>query len=116
MGSDGSVGTDVAVAGADVTGLGVVGPDAGVTGALGAVERPGRGGPAEYWTVVTGCRVTRSGASPSPPAPMPPVPVDAPTGAGLRDGVASVQPIAMEIGSPKATSPKKMDLGDNRTP
>jgi len=66
---------------------------------------------------VTGPEVpARSGEAPIAPAPAPPCPVaGAPTGAGRRAGVASVHPIATEIGNPNATSPKKMDLGDNRT-
>ncbi len=69
---------------------------------------------------VSGCEVpARRGAFPIPslplPAPRPPESAGAPTWAGLRAGVASVQPAATAIGSPSATSPKKMDLGDNRT-
>jgi hypothetical protein len=70
------------------------------------------------FTVVTGLGAARSGAEPTPfpaAAPSPPVPPGAPSDAGSRAGVASDQPIATEIGRPRATSPKKMVLGDNRT-
>lgn len=51
-----------------------------------------------------------AGALPSPPAPPgPPIADD------LIAGVASCQPIVTAMGSPNATSPIKMDLGDNRT-
>ena len=115
--SVGRVGTELAADGPGVGPPGVplvAGLGAPLDGA-GAGEMPGRAGRDEYCTAVAGCRSARSGAAPIPPAPMPPVPSGAPTEAGLRVGVASVQPIATEIGRPNATSPKKMDLGDNRT-
>ena len=52
----------------------------------------------------------RAGALPSPPAP--------PGSASADDrvaGVASCQPTVTATGSPSATSPIKIDLGDNRT-
>jgi hypothetical protein len=52
----------------------------------------------------------RAGASPIPPAP----PGES-TAAERVAGVASCQPMVTATGSPRATSPKKMDLGDNRT-
>jgi hypothetical protein len=54
-----------------------------------------------------GCR---AGASPIPPEPM-----GAAIAAERAAGVASCQPMVTATGRPSATSPIKMDLGDNRT-
>jgi hypothetical protein len=54
--------------------------------------------------------VCRAGALPRPPAPP-----GASTAAERVAGVASCQPTVTATGRPSATSPKKMDLGDNRT-
>jgi hypothetical protein len=73
---------------------------------------PGRGGWDEYSTAVTGCEVApRAGAAPIPPAP----PGALATG-GASAGVPSVQPTVTANGRPRATIPKKMDLGESRTP
>jgi hypothetical protein len=62
-------------------------------------------------TVATGFEaVGRAGATPIAPAPPPAV-----TGAGGFAGEASDQPVTTASGRPKATIPKKTDLGDNRT-
>jgi hypothetical protein len=55
--------------------------------------------------------VRRAGALPIPPAP----PGASPIATERVAGVASCQPIVTAIGRPSATSPKKIDLGDNRT-
>jgi hypothetical protein len=78
-------------------------PDAG---AEGDADRFGRG---RYRTSMTGSLV-RPGAD-----PMPPAPVGGLARLGRLGGPARVQPTATAIGNPNATSPKKMDLGDNRT-
>lgn len=49
-------------------------------------------------------------------APIPPAPSGALTGGGAGDGVPSVQPTVTANGRPKATMPKKIDLGESRTP
>jgi hypothetical protein len=54
--------------------------------------------------------VTRAGAAPSPPAPP-----GALTGGGTGAGAPRVQPATTAKGSPRATTLKKMDLGENRT-
>jgi hypothetical protein len=73
---------------------------------------PGRGGWDEYSTAVTGCDgTTRAGA-----APIPPAPAGALAARGTESGVPSVQPTVTANGRPRATMPKKMDLGDSRTP
>jgi hypothetical protein len=54
--------------------------------------------------------VARGGAVPIPSAPP-----GALTGDGTGAGVPSVQPALTANGRPRATTPKKMDLGDNRT-
>jgi hypothetical protein len=95
------VGTPVAVptAGAENTAKGV---EDGATG------RDGSGAGAEGRTGAG--LVCRTGASPMPPAPL-----GASIAAERVAGVASCHPIVTAIGRPSATSPKKMDLGDNRT-
>jgi hypothetical protein len=66
----------------------------------------------EYSTVVTGRDVdARSGA-----APMPPAPPGALAAGGLATGVPSVQPTVTANGRPRESMPKKMDLGESRTP
>jgi hypothetical protein len=116
-GGSGSSGADDTGAGSEVTGmLGAETAPIGFTAMLGDTERPGRGGWDGYSLGVSARRAGRSGAEPNSPAPIPPVPSGAPIEAGRRAGVASVQPTTIEIGRPNATSPKKMDLGDNRTP
>jgi hypothetical protein len=73
---------------------------------------PGRGGLDEYWTAVTGWDVTaRAGA-----APISPAPTGALASGGTSAGVPSVQPTVTANGRPRATMPKKMDLGESRTP
>jgi hypothetical protein len=73
---------------------------------------PGRGGCEEYSTAVTGCEVAAcAGAAPIPPAP----PGALATG-GAMSGEPSVQPTVTANGRPRATMPKKMDLGESRTP
>jgi hypothetical protein len=63
-------------------------------------------------TAVTGREVDpRAGAAPRPPAPIGPVAVD-----GFVIGAPSVQPTVTAKGRPRATMPKKMDLGESRTP
>ena len=47
--------------------------------------------------------------------PMPPAPPGALAGAGAGAGVPAVQPAVTANGSPRATTPKKVDLGENRT-
>ncbi len=56
----------------------------------------------------------RTGAAPIPPAPptRPSPAVDA----GTSVGVPRIQPIATARGRPRATMPKKRDLGERRTP
>jgi hypothetical protein len=49
-------------------------------------------------------------------APIPPAPPGALTGGGAGDGVPSVQPMVTANGRPNATTPKKTDLGESRTP
>jgi hypothetical protein len=49
-------------------------------------------------------------------APIPPAAPGALTGGGAGDGVPSVQPTVTANGRPKATMPKKIDLGESRTP
>jgi hypothetical protein len=132
LGSSGSVGVGT---GGWVSG-GHGSSDASVGGAVGvpvgaAVAGPDVGGPTGVETAADGTtddvtataratvegdiaagagRRCRAGASPSPPAP-----VGASIAADRVTGVASCQPIVTATGSPRATSPKKMDLGDNRT-
>jgi hypothetical protein len=48
-------------------------------------------------------------------APIPPAPPGALTGGGAGAGVPRVQPTVTANGSPKATTLRKMDLGENRT-
>jgi hypothetical protein len=95
--------------GADgIAALDVAGAD-GVTAPDGDSDGPADG--VAYRTGLTGVAVAaRAGA-----APMLPAPPGWPVATGRFAGVASVQPIVTASGSPKATSPKKMDLGDNCT-
>jgi len=92
---------------------------ADVDGSADSVTGSG-GGAEECGPALDGvARADRRGASPSPPAappePSPPMPVGALIGAGGPIGVATVQPVTIEIGRPRAISPKKIVLGDNRT-
>jgi hypothetical protein len=48
-------------------------------------------------------------------APIPPIPPGALTEGGAGDGVPSVQPTVTANGRPRATTLRKMDLGENRT-
>jgi hypothetical protein len=48
-------------------------------------------------------------------APIPPAPPGALTGGGAGDGVPRVQPTVTANGRPRATTLKKMDLGEYRT-
>jgi hypothetical protein len=106
--------------GADRATVGVAPLDGGVlTGAVvgvaaGEVALGVGAGRDEYSTAVTGPAVLAClGALPSPPAP--PAPPGCATAACRDAGVASVQPAETAIGRPRARSPKKTDLGDNRT-
>jgi hypothetical protein len=112
--SDASVGGAEAVAGGALLGtpdtLGPAGTDDssegdsdGVDDGVGEAETGDEAGAAAG-------RVCRAGASPMPPAPP-----GASMAADRVAGVASCQPMVTATGRPSATSPKKMDLGDNRT-
>ena len=48
-------------------------------------------------------------------APMPPAPTGALIGAGPGVGPANCQPTVTAKGSPRATRPRKIDLGESRT-
>jgi hypothetical protein len=117
--SGGSGSWEASVGGVVTTPVGglVTSPEtAGPTGVETAVEGDTDG--ISDGTVVTADDVTaagdvwmwRAGASPIPPAP----PGES-TATERVAGVASCQPTVTATGSPRATSPKKMDLGDNRT-
>jgi hypothetical protein len=114
--SGGNGPSDASVGGADGVPLGatVIGPDAtgvdttGDEGSDGVTD--GAGATVDDDTTAAAGLVCRAGASPMPPAPP-----GASTAAERVAGVASCQPIVTATGSPRATSPKKMDLGDNRT-
>jgi hypothetical protein len=89
-----------------------IGPT-GVETATAGVVKGTTDGPVVSGEVATGAWAgfaCRAGASPMPPAPL-----GASTAAERVAGVASCQPMVTATGSPSATSPKKMDLGDNRT-
>src|SRR5215213_4377866 len=48
-------------------------------------------------------------------APMPPAPTGALIGAGAAPGPANCQPTVTAKGRPRATRPRKIDLGESRT-
>jgi hypothetical protein len=75
----------------------------------GTTDEAGTGAAGEAATAAA-CFTGWAGAS-----PMPPEPPGASTADDRVAGVASCQPIETATGKPRATSPKKMDLGDNRT-
>jgi len=119
MVSGGSGSSDASVAGVlgVLVGARVTGPDrTGPTGVdtadegttEGVVDATGAAGADE--TGAAAGRKCRAGATPMPPAPP-----GASMAAERVAGVASCQPMVTAIGNPSATSPKKMDLGDNRT-
>ena len=121
VGTGGSSSVGSGEAEADAIGAAVVGTGA-ADGALAGGTSTLLAGAGAYCASVTGREVgtaARRGAVPMPPlpapAPRPPVPLGAPIEAARGFGVASVQPIATEIGSPRATIPKKTDLGVSRT-
>jgi hypothetical protein len=99
------------VVGAVVAGGGAALTGGALTGGAGGLD-PGRGGWDEYPTAATGWDGSaRGGAAPRPPAP---------TGAlatvGATAGVPSAHPSVTANGRPRATIPKKMYLGESRTP
>ncbi|MEV8507303.1 hypothetical protein AB0368_21150 [Actinoplanes sp. NPDC051475] len=112
VGTGGMVSVGVADPEADDDGT----PELGATlGALGATDST-----TETGSVARGTQsvmepdagvVALRGAVPKAPAPS-----GALTGGGAVPGVPSVQPAATANGRPKATMPKKTDLGDSRTP
>lgn len=110
---DASVGTVLG----EPVGAAVTGPEG--TGPAGADTAAD--GTAEGVTDPTGAAETREAGASATLAcrtgatPMPPVPPARSTAAERVAGVANCQPTVTAIGSPRATSPKKMDLGDNRT-
>jgi len=109
--SVGSGGSDagVLVVGATEVGVALAGPALG--GSAGGAVVSGTGGGANS-TTVTGRDVdARAGA-----APMLPAPPGALADRGVGTGVPSVQPTVTAKGRPRATMPKKMDLGESRTP
>lgn len=110
--SDASVGGAVGLSvGVPVTWADAIGPTGVETAAEAGIEGVTDGTGATGADDVAGAGLRcRAGASPMPPAPP-----GAPTAAERVAGVASCQPIVTATGSPSATSPKKMDLGDNRT-
>ena len=116
--SGGRAGGDEDVAdgdGAGVVGIGVTADGGGGASADDGAAADGATGTLclgreEYRTVVTGLCTAVGGAAPRAPSPP-----GTPTAADCRAGVASCQPTVTAIGSPKATSPTKTDLGDSRT-
>jgi hypothetical protein len=116
--SGGNGSRDASVGGADVAvGTPVAGTDVGIPRA-GRTAEGSTDGSADGSCVDTDDEagagaglVCRAGASPIPPAP----PGVSSIAAERVAGVASCQPTVTAIGRPSATSPKKMDLGDNRT-
>lgn len=79
----------------------------------GGAAEASRAGSDPRRTGVSGAGVdARAGAAPIPPAPA----GAATAGGGVRAGSASVQPTVTANGKPSATMPKKMDLGESRTP
>jgi hypothetical protein len=110
--SDASVGGVLGVpAGAAVSGPDAIGPTGVDTARVGMTDglADATGAADDATTGVAGLKC-RAGATPMPPAPP-----GASMAAERVAGVASCQPMVTATGSPSATSPKKMDLGDNRT-
>ena len=107
----------VRTGGADVLALTAGAGDSG-TGLPGTRPRASADAPAEALagcdansTAVTGREVDpRAGAAPRPPAPIGAAAVDE-----FVNGAPSVQPTVTANGRPRATMPKKMDLGESRT-
>ena len=104
--------------GADVLALVTGTPDGGAalpgTALGGTADAPADGfaGCDANSTAVTGRDVdSRAGAAPRPPAPT-----GALAAGGLATGTPSVQPTVTANGRPRETMPKKMDLGESRTP
>ncbi len=114
-------------------GNGTVELDGTDTGGITDGDAPADGGAVEAGTeaIVEGAvtdgpagravKRTEVSGSPSPApcsgaaAPIPPLPPFGMAVIGCRAGSARFQPTATAIGSPNATSPKKMDLGDSCT-
>jgi hypothetical protein len=90
-------------------GLTAAAPDGAANGARTATCRGARGekSTTDEVAVVT----TALGGA----APIPPAPPGALTAGGVRAGVPAVQPTVTANGSPRATTLRKMDLGENRT-
>ena len=117
VGTGGSVSVNVGSGDREAVGMADGAPEIGpalTAGALGGadVAEPGRGGRDEYSTVVMGGEVAACAGA----APISPAPPGAPATGDMSAGVPSVQPTVTANGRPRATKPKKMDLGESRTP
>ena len=91
--------------------LGAAEPEGTAIGAVAPAAEPLFRGTRDEWSmVVTGDVATRGGA-----APIDPLPPGALIVVGAAAGAPSVQPTVTANGRPRATMPKKMDLGVSRT-